>query len=84
MSPRSNWGRNACISAWRLASYPTCTADRIEGFYQQYIVPRKLWLDSEYMECATLLSDIRVLLATVLRVGEHITHEDLLNPNLPC
>ncbi len=54
------------------------SADRIEGFYQQYIVPRKLWLDSEYMERATLLSDIRVLLATVLRVGEHITHEDLV------
>ncbi|MFZ0515763.1 MAG: sugar transferase [Acidobacteriaceae bacterium] len=53
-------------------------ADRIEGFYQQYIGPRKLRLDSEYMERATLLSDIRVLLATVLRVGEHITHEDLV------
>jgi len=53
-------------------------ADRIEGFYQQYIVPCKLRLDSEYMERATLLSDIRVLFATVLRVGEHITHEDLV------
>jgi hypothetical protein len=30
------------------------------------------------MERATLLSDISVLLATVLRGGEHITHEDLL------
>ena len=53
-------------------------ADRIEGFYEQYIGPRKLRLDSEYMERVTLLSDIRVLLATVLRVGEHITHEDLV------
>ena len=53
-------------------------ADRIERFYQLYIVPHKLRLDSEYMERATLLSDIRVLLATVLRVGEHITHEDLV------
>jgi lipopolysaccharide/colanic/teichoic acid biosynthesis glycosyltransferase len=53
-------------------------ADRIEGFYQQYIVPRKLRLDSEYMERATVLSDIRVLVATVLRVGEHVTHDELI------
>jgi lipopolysaccharide/colanic/teichoic acid biosynthesis glycosyltransferase len=52
--------------------------ERIERFYQQYIVPHKLRLDSEYMERATLLSDISVLFATVLRAGEHITHEDLL------
>jgi lipopolysaccharide/colanic/teichoic acid biosynthesis glycosyltransferase len=53
-------------------------AERIQGFYQQYIVPRKLWLDSQYMERATVLSDISVLLATVLRVGETISLEDLL------
>jgi lipopolysaccharide/colanic/teichoic acid biosynthesis glycosyltransferase len=53
-------------------------ADRIEDFYQQYILPRKLRLDSEYMERATVLSDIRVLVATVLRVGAHVTHEDLV------
>lgn len=53
-------------------------AERIEGFYQRYIIPHKLRLDSEYMERATVLSDISVLLATVLRAGEHITHEDLL------
>ncbi len=53
-------------------------AERIEGFYQQYIIPHKLTLDREYMERATVLSDISVLLATVLRVGEHFTHEDLV------
>jgi lipopolysaccharide/colanic/teichoic acid biosynthesis glycosyltransferase len=53
-------------------------AERIEGFYQQYIVPHKMRLDSEYMERATVLSDISVLLATVFRIGEHITHEDLM------
>jgi lipopolysaccharide/colanic/teichoic acid biosynthesis glycosyltransferase len=53
-------------------------ADRIERFYQQYIVPHKMRLDSEYMERATVVSDISVLLATVFRIGEHITHEDLL------
>lgn len=58
-----------------LSQVPT---ERIEGFYQQYIIPHKLRLDSEYMEQATVLSDISVLLATVLRVGEHFTHEDLV------
>ncbi|MGB8478570.1 MAG: sugar transferase [Acidobacteriaceae bacterium] len=55
-------------------------ADRIEGFYQQYIVPHKMRLDSEYMERATVLSDISLLLATVFRVGAHITHEDIMRP----
>lgn len=53
-------------------------AERIEGFYQQYIAPHKIRLDSEYMERATVLSDISLLLATVFRIGEHITHEDLM------
>jgi lipopolysaccharide/colanic/teichoic acid biosynthesis glycosyltransferase len=53
-------------------------ADRIERFYQQYIVPQKMRLDSEYMERATILSDISLLLATVFRMGDHITHEDLM------
>lgn len=53
-------------------------SERIEGFYQQYIVPHKMRLDSEYMRRATVMSDIRVLLATVFRIGQHITHEDLM------
>ncbi|HET9100549.1 MAG TPA: sugar transferase [Acidobacteriaceae bacterium] len=52
--------------------------ERIERFYQQYIVPHKMRLDSEYMERATVLSDINVLLATVFRIGSYITHEDLV------
>jgi len=52
--------------------------ERIDGFYQQYIVPHKMRLDSEYMERATVLSDINLLLATVFPIGEHITHEDLM------
>lgn len=56
-------------------------ADRIENFYQQYIVPHKMRLDSEYMERATVVSDVSVLLATVFRVGEHITHQDLMRHN---
>jgi lipopolysaccharide/colanic/teichoic acid biosynthesis glycosyltransferase len=56
-------------------------ADRIENFYQQYIVPHKMRLDSEYMERATVVSDVSVLLATVFRIGEHITHQDLMRHN---
>jgi lipopolysaccharide/colanic/teichoic acid biosynthesis glycosyltransferase len=56
-------------------------AERIENFYQQYIVPHKMRLDTEYMERATILSDISVLLATVFKTGEHITHEDLIRHN---
>jgi lipopolysaccharide/colanic/teichoic acid biosynthesis glycosyltransferase len=58
-----------------LSEVPT---ERIEGFYQQYIVPHKMRLDGEYMERATVFSDISMLLATVFRIGEHITHEDLV------
>ncbi len=58
-----------------LSKVPT---GRIESFYQRAIVPLKLKLDTEYMEKATLWSDIQVLCATVLRMGKHITHEDLV------
>ena len=57
-----------------LSEVPT---GRIEGFYQEYIVPHKMRLDSEYMERATIWSDINMLLATIFRIGGHITHEDL-------
>lgn len=53
-------------------------SERIESFYQQHIVPLKMRLDCEYMERATVVSDISVLLATVFRIGQHITHEDLM------
>lgn len=70
----------AATLAFRHESRILCKvpAGRIESFYQQYIVPHKLRLDSDYMERATVLSDINVLVATVLRIGEHVTHENLL------
>jgi len=58
-----------------LSEVPT---EHIERFYQQYIVPHKLRLDSEYMERATLLSDIGMLFATIFRTGDHITHAELV------
>ncbi|MES2221522.1 MAG: sugar transferase [Acidobacteriota bacterium] len=56
--------------------------ERIEGFYQQYSGPHKMRLDSEYMERATVISDVSILLATVLRIGKHVTHEDLMKQRL--
>ncbi len=53
-------------------------AEQIEGFYQQYIIPHKLRLDSDYMQRATIVSDIKLLFATVLRPGEPITHDELV------
>ena len=50
----------------------------LESFYQECIVPLKSRLDSDYMKKATLSSDVGVLVATVLQLGEHVTHEDLL------
>lgn len=48
-----------------LASVPR---DRLHEHYVSHILPHKVQLDLEYAERATLLSDIRLLLATLLRV----------------
>lgn len=48
-----------------LASVPR---ERLHEYYVSHILPHKVQLDLEYAERATLLSDIRVLLATLLRV----------------
>ena len=48
----------------------------LDGFYQAHVVPRKLELDASYMSRATLISDIGVLIATVARLGGHLTHKD--------
>jgi len=57
-------------------------AKHLETFYQEHVVPLKTDLDADYMRRATFLSDFRVLLATVLLAGKHLTHEDLLQPQL--
>ena len=74
----------AATLAFRHESRILCKvpAERIETFYQEHIVPFKLRLDTDYMQVATLASDVRLLLATVLRAGKHLTHEDLLRPQL--
>jgi lipopolysaccharide/colanic/teichoic acid biosynthesis glycosyltransferase len=50
---------------------------QIEAFYQNYVAPRKLKLDSEYMASATLLSDLDLLVATLMRAGQRLAHHDL-------
>ncbi len=73
----------AATLAFRDEAHILCKvpAGRLESFYQQCIVPLKSRLDTDYMEAATLSSDIGVLLATVLRLGKHVTHEDLVQPD---
>lgn len=58
-------------------------SDRIEAFYQEHVVPLKIKLDTDYMRNATLLTDLRVLFATVLRRGKHLTHQDLVQSPKP-
>ena len=53
---------------------------RLEAFYKEHVVPLKIQLDTEYMQKATLATDIRMLLATLMRGGKHLTHRDLLQP----
>lgn len=54
---------------------------RLESFYQEHIVPKKLQLDADYMNRATLLSDICVLVATVLPGGDNLTYQDFCSPS---
>ncbi len=53
-------------------------SERLEAFYKEYVVPIKIQLDMEYMQKATLATDLRMLIATVIRSGKYVTHHDLL------
>ena len=53
-------------------------SERLEAFYQEHVVPLKIQMDMEYMQKASLATDLRVLFATVVRGGKHLTHQDLL------
>lgn len=70
----------AATMAFRYESRILCEIPQevLEDFYRERILPVKTKLDTDYMQNATMLSDILLLFATVLRVGWHITHEDLL------
>lgn len=47
---------------WLLANIP---AERLESFYTEQVLPRKVKLDSEYAAQATFRSDCRILLRTL-------------------
>jgi lipopolysaccharide/colanic/teichoic acid biosynthesis glycosyltransferase len=53
-------------------------SEYLDTFYRDHIIPLKMKLDADYMQTATLISDVRILCATVLRIGTRLTHEDLL------
>lgn len=53
--------------------------ERLESFYQEHVVPCKIRLDADYMRRATLVSDVRMLAATLLRFGKHLEHQDLFS-----
>ena len=46
-------------------------AERLEAFYQEHVIPQKIQLDADYMSGATLVSDVKILLATILRIGKY-------------
>lgn len=70
----------AATLAFRYEASILCevAAGLLEAFYQEHVVPLKLELDADYMQRATCISDILLLLATVLQLGKHLTHEDLV------
>ncbi len=79
----------AATLAFRDEQHILCAvpAERLEAFYQEHVIPRKIQLDAEYMSRASLGSDIRVLLATVLSIGKYLDGENRFShvgyPNEP-
>jgi lipopolysaccharide/colanic/teichoic acid biosynthesis glycosyltransferase len=58
-----------------LANVPS---DQLEVIYRTVVLPAKRQLDVEYMNQATLLSDLKLILNTVFRRWDGSTMEDLL------
>lgn len=53
-------------------------ADELESYYRQVVLPAKAQMDSEYGARATLLSDIRLLVTSVLRRWDPATAESFI------
>lgn len=58
-----------------LCEVPT---ERLEAFYRKHVVPLKIKLDAEYMQKATLLSDINVMFSTVFRGDSYHSLQELM------
>ena len=69
----------AATLAFRNEQHLLChvPARHLETYYREQIMPYKLRLDTDYMQEATLISDIRVLIATLSGRGSRLTYEDL-------
>lgn len=57
--------------------------NQLELFHQKLICPRKLQLDSEYMSRATFLSDLSMIVKTLLRRGRYTSLSELGSWNTP-
>lgn len=55
-------------------------ADQLEAFYQEHVIPRKIRLDVDYMSAASLGSDVKVLIKTVLRIGGYVRSCEMAEP----
>lgn len=53
-------------------------AHQLEAFYQEHVIPRKIQLDAEYMSTASLGTDVKMLLKTVLRIGGYVQTSEML------
>jgi lipopolysaccharide/colanic/teichoic acid biosynthesis glycosyltransferase len=69
----------AATLAFRNEQHLLCRvpARHLETYYREHIIPLKMNLDTDYMQVATLVSDIHVLLTTVSGGGRSLTYEDL-------
>lgn len=50
--------------------------ERLEEFYQEHVVPLKLLLDAKYQSRATFFSDLRIVVATLLRTETSLSFRD--------
>ncbi len=72
----------AATLAFRDEQHILCAVppERLEAFYQEQVIPRKIQLDAEYMSRASLGSDIKVLLATILSIGKYLDRQSRSSP----
>ena len=62
-----------------LATLPDLDLDR---YYRSIVLPAKLRLDTEYMSCATFLSDLNLIINTALRRWDTSTIHDLIEKEI--
>lgn len=70
----------AATLAFRNEQHILCEvpSERLETFYREHVVPLKIKLDAEYMEKATLLSDIEVMFSTLFSHDSYRNIQELM------